>query len=239
MRNETRVMDAGMAFWLAMFAASALGTNLGDLWVDELGLSRGVSFAALAAICGLAVGADRVAGGRTEAFYWVAVVALRAAATEVADWMTHDLRFDYLVSTLALGAVALGLGLRTRSVGGKMAVDGAYWAAMLPAGIFGTTGGDLVEHTLGMAVAAPLLTAMLAAVLAVRGRWFGPAVLGYWCAVLAERCAGTPVGDGLASRHGLGLGLPAATAVTLSLVLATLLFRGWRRRLARLETATA
>ena len=233
-------MDAGAAFWLAMFAASALGTNLGDLWVDGLGLPRGVSFASLSVICGLAVAADRVAGRRTEAFYWVAVVALRAAATEVADWLTHDLRLDYLLTTLILGAVALGLGARTRAVEGRMAIDGRYWAAMLPAGIFGTSGGDLVEHTLGMAVAAPLLTAVLAVVLAVRGRWFGTAVLGYWCAVLAERCAGTPVGDGLASRHGLGLGLPVATAVTGSLVLAALAFRGWRRRsAAALEAAAA
>ena len=59
-------------------------------------------------------------------------------------------------------------------------------------------------------------------------------MLSYWVAVLAERAAGTPVGDGLASRHGVGL--PAATACTAALFAAALL---WRERGRRVAVAAA
>ena len=74
-------------------------------------------------------------------------------------------------------------------------------AAMLVAGIFGTVVGDFTAHSIGLYAAAGLLVAALLALLAVRAWVFPGAMLAYWVAVLAERCAGTPVGDALASRH--------------------------------------
>ena len=66
----------------------------------------------------------------------------------------------------------------------------------------------------------------------MRARWFPGLKLSYWVVVLAERTAGTPVGDGLASRNGAGLGLPAATACTAALFAAALLWRERGRRVA-------
>ena len=74
-----------------MFAASAFGTNLGDFWADGLALGQLGSFASLASVCAVAVWGDSRAGGRTEVFYWIAIMALRAAATNLADFLTHDL----------------------------------------------------------------------------------------------------------------------------------------------------
>ena len=50
-----------------MLAASALGTNLGDLWVDRLFHNRLTSLASLILICGLAIWQDRRYARRTEA----------------------------------------------------------------------------------------------------------------------------------------------------------------------------
>ncbi|MEA2792054.1 MAG: hypothetical protein QOG73_4460, partial [Acetobacteraceae bacterium] len=36
----------------------------------------------------------------------------------------------------------------------------------------------------------------------------------HWAIVMAERCAGTAVGDALASRRAVALGLPIATVCT-------------------------
>jgi len=79
---------------------------------------------------------------------------------------------------------------------------------MFVAGVFGTVAGDLMNRTVGVLASAAALTALLTLVLLVRARWFPGLMPAYWVAVLAERAAGTPVGDGLASRHGMALGVP-------------------------------
>lgn len=91
-----RAFNASPPYWFAMFAASALGTNLGDFWVDWLYHDRPTSFASLAVICVVSIWADRRYAARSDVAYWVAIVALRAAATNVADYMTHDLALCYV-----------------------------------------------------------------------------------------------------------------------------------------------
>ncbi len=233
--TKERALGAGPDFWLAMFTASVLGTNLGDLGVDTLSLGRWVSFALLAVICALAIGADSRFGQRTNAYFWIGIVGLRAAATNVADALTHDFGFGYGVTAFSLAVLALVAGCLTRPSpigGGSPRIDRRYWIAMLIAGVFGTVSGDMASHQFGLYAAAGMLTAALLLVLVIRHRAFPAAILGYWCAVLLERCAATPVGDSLASRHALGLGLNLATACSTSGFLLALVWR-WTRQRAR------
>jgi uncharacterized membrane-anchored protein len=218
-----------------MFTASVLGTNLGDVGVDTLSLGRWMSFVLLAVICSLAIGADSRFGRHTDAYFWIAIVGLRAAATNVADALTHDFGLGYGATALSLAALALVAGRLTRpgsTGGGSPLIDRRYWGAMLIAGVFGTVSGDMASHTFGLYAAACVLTAGLVLVLVLRHRVFPAAILGYWCAVLLERCAATPVGDSLASRHALGLGLPLATACSASVFMLALVWR-WTARRAR------
>ena len=215
-------MAATPAYWFCMYAASALGTNLGDFWVDGLGLGREWSFVSLAVISALAIWADRRFAAWTELGYWIAIVALRAAATTVADAMTHDLRWSYAISALMLAIATLVAGRFTNSsspAGGRgfsasPTVNGRYWIAMLIAGVFGTVAGDLASHTIGLFPAAGILAALLVALLVWRSFTAPASITLYWCVILAERCAGTPAGDALASHRGAGLGLPTAIACT-------------------------
>ncbi len=232
-----RALGTGPAFWLAMFAASAFGTNLGDLWTGRLGLPGPVGFGSLVAVCALAIWGDRRVSLRTEFAYWLAIVVLRAAATNVADFLIEALRLGFVPVAAGLAAVALAAGSRTRAGpagrwGASPVIDGWYWTVMFVAGVSGTVAGDLMNRTVGVLASATALTALLALVLLVRARWFPGLMLSYWVAVLAERTAGTPVGDGLASRNGAGLGLPAATACTAALFAAALLWRERGRRVA-------
>ena len=227
---RVRALATGPVFWVAMLAASALGTNLGDFAARGLGLTKEAGFAVLVAVCGASVLADRQFGRRTEAFYWVAIVLLRAAATNVADALTHPAGLGFVPVTAVLGVLALAAGARTRAAPdqpGSPLVDAWYWTAMFIAGVVGTTGGDLAWDTAGLPAATAALTALLVLLLAVRARWFPRVMLAYWCVVLAERCAGTPIGDGLAFRHGLDLGLPVSIACTGAVFGAALL---WRER---------
>ena len=232
-RQARRAMDTTPAYWFSMFAASALGTNLGDFCVDGLSLDRWTSFAALA---GLSILADRGAAHWTDAGYWVAIVALRAAATNVADFLTHDRKLGYVTISIALGVATLLAGQFTRidkTNNGSPTVDERYWGTMLIAGIFGTTVGDMTSHTFGLYAAAGLLCLALTIFIALRGRFAATSAIAYWCVVLAERAAGTPVGDALASSRAGGLGLPIAMACTLALLLAGLTAYRLTRRSAR------
>jgi uncharacterized membrane-anchored protein len=230
---KLRALPSTPTYWFAMFAASALGTNLGDFASDELGVSRWVSFAALAAISLSGILADRRIAARSEAGYWVAIVALRAAATNVGDVLTHDFRLGYAAVAAVLFVATLAAGALTRrdDRGSRTPrIDGGYWIAMLLAGVFGTVGGDLASHTVGLYAAAGGLIAVLLAVLMLRESLAPAALPVYWLVVLAERSAGTPVGDSLASERAVGLGLYVAILVTGGVFVIGLLVRSTRPR---------
>jgi uncharacterized membrane-anchored protein len=225
---QARALEPSPSFWFAMLAASALGTNLGDFWADTLSLGLAASFASLAVIAALLIWGDRVMGRRTELFYWLAIVILRAVATNVGDFLTDDLSVKYIVSTLALGAATLVAGAFTVPVAPNdrsPRIDLRYWGAMFLGGAFGTVGGDMTSHGVGLFAATIALCAVLVIVITARGLIAPASIIGYWFIVLAERAAGTPAGDMLAEERGLGLGLPIAMVCTGALFLAGLLAR--------------
>lgn len=223
-----RALNATPAYWFSMLAASALGTNLGDFRGGGLWADIGMIFALLVAISCFAIWSDRRIGRRTEAGYWVAIVVLRAAATNLGDFLTHNLALGYVTVTVVLGLATLLAGAFTHVDTTKATtptIDRRYWTAMFIAGVFGTVGGDLVAHLVGLYAAAGLLCVALVVALTLRDSLAPTSVLAYWCVILAERCAGTPVGDALASHRAIGLGLPLATACTCGLLVAGLLAR--------------
>ena len=227
-KRHCRAFDVTYAYWFAMLAASALGTNLGDLWAEILFPGPLTSLAALLVLCVTAVAYDRAAGERSEAGYWVAIVAMRAAATNLADIMTHDLAFGYVTASVLLAGLTLIAARFTHpdmARGGSPRVDGAYWIAMFLAGLFGTVAGDLIHHTIGLYLASAALCVALAGLILVRNAFASLSVVLYWAIIMAERCAGTAVGDMLASRRAIALGLPTASICTAAVVLVSLWLR--------------
>jgi uncharacterized membrane-anchored protein len=208
-----------------MYAASALGTNLGDFWADALGLGLATSFASLAALSLALLLCDRRWGREREVFFWLAIVVLRASATNVGDFLTDDLAIARPVSGLAFGAATLAAGWATQGVGSPR-IDARYWFAMFLGGVFGTIGGDFVSHGIGLPLAAAALAGLLALAVTIRSARAPAALLGYWIVVLIERTAGTPAGDLFAEERGLGLGLPIAMAITGGALALTLFWRG-------------
>ena len=212
-----RAMNVTNVYWFAMLAASALGTNLGDLWAEILFPGRFSSLASLLATYAVSVWYDRRAAARTEVGYWVAIVAMRAAATNLADILTHDLALGYVLVSVLLWLLTLAAARFTVpdfGRGGSPRVDGAYWTAMFIAGLFGTVAGDLIHHTIGLYTASVILCLVLAGLIIGRDKRAPTSVLLYWSIIMAERCAGTAVGDALASRRAVALGVPLATLCT-------------------------
>jgi len=103
-----------------------------------------------------------------------------------------------------------------------------YWTAMLIAGTLGTAIGDFAADGLGLGVASIVTVALLGAALAFGARAAASTKAAYWFTIVLVRTAGTNIGDYLAGRHGLGLGLLVSTPLIGLLLLATLLV--WRPR---------
>jgi uncharacterized membrane-anchored protein len=220
-----RALAPTATLWLAMYAASALGTNLGDFWADTLSLGLAASFASLAVISALLIVADRRFGATTELYFWVAIVVFRAMATNVGDFLTDDLAIARPISGALLGVATLGAGWMTLGSASPR-IDARYWLAMFFGGAFGTIAGDFVSHAVGLTLAAAGLAALLAVAVAVRGALTPASLLGYWIVVLIERTAGTPAGDLFAEERGLGYGLPVAMAITGGVLVLALVLSG-------------
>jgi uncharacterized membrane-anchored protein len=226
--DPPRAMDVTRSYWFAMLAASAFGTNVGDLWAEALFPGPIASLASLLGICAVAVWYHRRAAARTETGYWVAIVAMRAAATNLADILTHGLALSYVLASVLLGILTL-IGARFTdpdfSRSGSPRVDGAYWTAMFIAGVFGTVAGDLIHHNVGLYNASAALCVLLAGLILAREKGAPVSMLLFWSIVMAERCAGTAVGDALASRRAVGLGVPIASVCTAALMIISLWMR--------------
>jgi hypothetical protein len=202
---RARALNPSPAFWLAMFVASAFGTVLGDFWAEGLHLGLVLSFGTLVAITGPLIWSDSLKGQRTEAFYWLAIIFLRAGATNVGDGLIHIFGLSFIVASLLTGAATLAAGFFTLPpFAGAVSplIDLRYWLAMGLGGVFGTVFGDLASHTIGMFPALIALGLGLIIVIFVRGALARLRCLatGAWSSPNARRApppvTGWPRGEG-------------------------------------------
>ena len=229
--KQMPVIDA--RYWVALCAASLFGANMGDFFSHNLHLGHVCGLPFLAAAFAVVFLGGRRAG--SAAYYWLAIVIVRTAATNLADLATHDFRLAYAWVIAGLAGL-LALTLRPVAYGRQPgpSPDGWYWASMLIAGTLGTAVGDGIadDLDLGTGAATLVLGAGTAALLAVWTRLAVPIVAAYWAVVVAIRAAGTTASDFLAGHEGLGLGLSVSTVCTGLLLLGILLL--WRRPATRL-----
>ena len=117
------------------------------------------------------------------------------------------------------------------------ATDLSYWIVMLSAGTLGTALGDYVADEIGLGAGdgslalIPVFALALFAAL-VFGRMTKP---WYWIAIVAARTLGTTLGDFIAGRNGLALGLPVSMTCTGLLLIAILIL--WKSGRAKSVTA--
>ena len=233
-------------YWAAILVASMCGANTGDFLSHNLHLGHWRGLAPLAVLFLLIIWAERRARVATEAYYWLAIIVLRTGATNLADLATHDFGLGYPITDLGLTALLVGIVLldqqRKRPVGpdpaasaaltAKLpATDAPYWVAMLTAGTLGTASGDWVAHGLGLGFGSVVLTTVFGVVLLAAWRVGGMSVPWYWASIVAARTAGTTLGDYLASRHGLDLGLSVSTFLTGCMLAAVVVLWPHRREM--------
>jgi uncharacterized membrane-anchored protein len=220
-------------YWSAILAASMCGANTGDFLARNLHLGHTRGLLPLAMLFSVILWAERRAKLATEAYYWLAVIVLRTAATNLADLVTHDLKLGYgLVEaglTLLLVVILLVDFARSRSTstgveslgrqGSNLpATDATYWMALLTAGILGTAIGDYMAVVLGLGYGSVILGTIYGIVLLVSMQIGGMAKAWYWASIVAARSAGTTMGDLLARHQGLLLSTACTGLLLASIV---------------------
>ncbi len=217
-------MPPRTAFRVRPLPASIFGANVGDFFAHDLGLGHLGGLPFLAIGFALILVAERVDGGVGDLYYWVAIIVVRTAATNIADYLAGDLKLPrpWVMAGLAVAlALAVAFVRRRRQQAGisgskqtLLAADALYWISMLLAGTLGTVMGDYVSHNLhlGDALAALALGLPLAVLFIIGSRGLLWTLPFYWLTIVLVRAAGTSAGDFLAGRHVLGL--PLSTAVS-------------------------
>jgi uncharacterized membrane-anchored protein len=223
----------GPRYWSALCLASIFGANMGDLFARNLGLGHVAGLPFLAAALAIVMVVEHFDRTQHQTYYWLAIVIVRTAATNFADFAAGDLKLPRIwvmaaLTILLVAALWLSWQFAWRQLANKadnlLRADLGYWTCMFIAGTLGTVIGDFCSHNLRLddAGAMALLSPMVVVLFLIGRR--GPLRLPpfYWLTVVAIRAAGTAVGDFVSSRNMLDL--PLSTAVTGILFVALLVF---------------
>ncbi len=226
--------NVGPRYWAAILVASMCGTNLGDIIPDVFKMSAGAGLVMLAFMFVLLVSVERASARGSEAFYWIAILVVRAAATNIADYSIEQAHLTYLNVIVGLALLFIGLLVLQRRSTPKQAKGalppsgGLYWLTMLLAGSLGTVIGDALGHAfnsvqVGVPVSAFMATLALLLIWTARTRlgWLG--ATSYWVTVVGVRWWGTNVGDVLAFLLSL---IPSAAMTGSALAILLLTWRG-------------
>jgi len=216
----------GLHFWTALCIASILGCNTGDYFARFFGHLNGLPLLAVAFLAVLFL--EQRDSGSSKAWYWIAIILVRTAATNLADWCAHGIGIAPALGVLAalLAAVIVSVNLRRgahRIVEGLPTVDATYWLTMLIAGTLGTALGDFSSFKtgLGLGGASIVLSLLVAGLVAVKSAGSPVLPLSYWLIVVAIRTAGTSVGDFFAHTVGLWQSVVCFTLLFVAFLAAT------------------
>ncbi len=200
-------------YWVAIVAASMCGANSGDLAAGPLHLGHVNGLLPMAIFFLVIIFAEKTLNWTTIAFYWLAIIVLRTMATDLADFVTKDLKISYpvfeigLIAFMALmlfidkarGTEASGIIGRDGVWRGLPQTDWSYWIVMLAAGTLGTAFGDWIAEKdqlnfgvyYGSLLCVPIFVGALWLATFV-GKMTKP---WYWVAIVACRTLGTDLGD--------------------------------------------
>src|SRR3984893_16931000 len=79
-------------YWSALCLASIFGANMGDLCARNLGLGHVAGLPFLAIDLALVMIVERFDRMQHQSYYWIAIIIVRTAATNFADFAAGDMK---------------------------------------------------------------------------------------------------------------------------------------------------
>ncbi|MEU6283359.1 hypothetical protein [Streptomyces sp. NPDC047028] len=246
-----KLPEVTLAFWVMKIAATTLGETAGDLFSQTLKLGYFLTTVALFLVFVVTLVVQLRSSRYHPFFYWTVILSTSMAGTTMSDFMNRDASAAYLTpgaTRLGWGPQGLGLGYPTGAailVSLLLAIflawklsgltfqiqdivtfrgEAFFWSAILVSNTLGTSMGDFLSDSsgLGYGGGALLVTAALAALLALTRVPAVPNVLLFWIAFVLTRPLGATAGDLLtkpAVKGGLNLGTAGSSAVLLAVLL--------------------
>lgn len=214
------------SYWVAILIASICGTNFGDFFPDTLKVGAAGGLVILFALFAAIILADKMLKQGSEVFYWLAILVVCVAATNIADlligWHPSYISISIGFTLLLAFLISLERKISMILTLGLTHINGFYWLTMLTAGAFGTVIGDGIGHSfkpveIGVPISAAIATFVVAFIFTIRIKLKWTTPVAYWVAVVTIRWWGTNFGDMLAFLITI---LGSITVTGLGLILA-------------------
>lgn len=227
-----KVPEVTLAFWIVKIMSTTVGETGADYLAVHVGLGAAVTGALTACLLVGALALQWRARAYVPWIYWLNIVLVSVAGTQITDALTDGLGVSLHVSTpLFAAALAATFALwyrseRTLSIHTIVTPrrEGFYWAAILLTFALGTAAGDLATEALGLGFRLGIV-AFGGAIALVAAAALGGMnrVLAFWLAYILTRPLGASLGDFLSQAQaygGLGLGTIRTSAVFLAVIVA-------------------
>ena len=108
--QQIHLPTLGPRYWTALCLASIFGANMGDYFARNLGLGHVAGLPFLALAFAVVIVNERFDRAVRQAYYWVAIIIVRTAATNLGDFACGDMKLPrvwVIAGLAALLAVAL------------------------------------------------------------------------------------------------------------------------------------
>src|SRR5580704_2354139 len=186
--QQIHLPTLGARYWAALCLASIFGANMGDLFAHNLGLGHVAGLPYLALALAIVLVSERFDRSVHQVYYWTAIIIVRTAATNFADFAQGDMKLPReLVMAGLTAALVIALfaswqfAWREQSTKDSasdtvLRADSGYWISMFIAGTLGTVIGDYCSHNLhlGDAGASILLSPILGLLFVLAHGGHGP-----------------------------------------------------------------
>ena len=225
-----KVPEVTVAFWVIKIMATTVGETGADYLAVRVGLGTAVTGGIMAALLLTVLVVQLRARAYVPWVYWLTVVLVSVAGTQITDALTDRLDVSLYTSTivfaLALAATFAAWYASERTLSIHTITTRRrelfYWAAILFTFALGTAAGDLATEalSLGFTVGVLVFAAMIAATFLAY--WLGGnAVLTFWIAYILTRPLGASLGDLLSQSRangGMGLGTVVTSLIFLAVI---------------------
>lgn len=250
-RILAKVPAITLYFWVIKILATTVGETFADFLTtaagNTFGLGDAQSLQVISVVMGLVLLGVLTAQISTRKYrpwlYWLTVVLVSIAGTQVTDNLHDVMGVELWVTTLVFAALLIAAFAiwyrRERTLAMKSITsvrrEVFYWLAVLLTFALGTSAGDQLAESVNLGYGLSLVVfagAILLVILLWRTKVIGE-IAAFWIAYILTRPLGASLGDLLSQSHkdgGLGLGTTTTSIIFLTAILVVVTYLSVTKR---------